>query len=183
MHQKKLARHQETLHAASSGHNEHGTSSGARKLLLIAMPLVLALSGCLGDGAHEYPAADLSQPPDSAPIAPPSSTTPLPTPTPTPLPTPDPTPTPTPTPPPTAALTATLSWAANPDPDLAGYRIYYGTVSGKYLQARGQGVATRTTAHTVDNLQAATRYYFAITAVDSNGNESGFSQEVTKQTQ
>lgn len=75
---------------------------------------------------------------------------------------------------------AILSWTAIPDPDVAGYRVYYGTAAGKYGQVRGQGLPTRATSHTVDGLQSGMRYYFAVTAVDSDGNESGFSQEVTK---
>lgn len=64
---------------------------------------------------------------------------------------------------------------------LAGYRIYYGTNSGTYLQSPGQGVpVTNGSTYTVTGLQTATTYYFAVTAYDSLNNESGFSNEVSK---
>jgi chitodextrinase len=75
---------------------------------------------------------------------------------------------------------ATLEWQASAASDIAGYRVYYGTGSGSYLQARGQGVWVTATTLTVDGLQSATRYYFAVTAVDMMGNESPYSAEASK---
>ena len=78
--------------------------------------------------------------------------------------------------------TAILAW----DPPvsalgLAGYRVYYGTTSGTYLQPPGQGVAvTNGTTYTVAGLQSATTYYFAVTAYDLSNSETGFSNEVLK---
>jgi hypothetical protein len=77
--------------------------------------------------------------------------------------------------------TAVLSWDVNPAPDVAGYRVYYGTTPGTYQQARGLGVNVgNVTTFTVTGLAGATRYYFAATAYDTSNNESDFSNEVFK---
>jgi hypothetical protein len=70
----------------------------------------------------------------------------------------------------------TLKWLPNTEPDLGGYRVYCGTTSKTYTI--NISVAKLLTA-TVPNLQSGT-YYCAVTAYDSNNNESGFSQEVSK---
>lgn len=73
----------------------------------------------------------------------------------------------------------TLEWSANAEADLAGYRVYYGSRSGSYLQAKGNGVDSgRVTSYTVNGLTPGTTYYIAITAYDVAGNESGYSAEV-----
>ena len=64
---------------------------------------------------------------------------------------------------------------------LSGYRVYYGTAPGSYLQARGAGASAGTsTSYTATGLLAGKVYYFAVTAVDSSGNESAFSNEASK---
>jgi hypothetical protein len=76
------------------------------------------------------------------------------------------------------AGSAILHWQAVSAPDLAGYRIYYGTSSrsyGPYIPV-GKGVTT----YTLNGLVDGNTYYFALTAVDSSGNESGYSAEVSK---
>lgn len=76
---------------------------------------------------------------------------------------------------------ASLAWSASTDSRVSGYRVYYGTSSGNYLQAKGAGIVTgNITSFTVNNLPAGRLYYFAVTSVDSLANESGFSNEVTK---
>ncbi len=79
--------------------------------------------------------------------------------------------------------TATLSWApptTNTDgtelTDLAGYKVYYGTSPGGYETDIDAG---NTTTYTIPDLSPAT-YYFAVTAYDEMGNESAFSNEVSK---
>lgn len=71
---------------------------------------------------------------------------------------------------------AQLSWQANTDPDVAGYKVYHGTTSRLYqsspLLVSGPGA-------TIQNLSVGT-HYFAVTAYDHAGNESTFSQEVSK---
>lgn len=72
----------------------------------------------------------------------------------------------------------TLAWDANPAPEIASYRVYYGTESGNYTNSV---VAGNTTTATVSGLSSGVTYYFAITAVDGDGLESDFSNEVSYQ--
>ncbi len=75
------------------------------------------------------------------------------------------------------AGSATVRWQANTEPDLEEYRVYYGTSSRNY----GPGIPVgKVTSYTINNLEEGKTYYFAVTAVDTAGNESGFSQEVSK---
>ena len=77
--------------------------------------------------------------------------------------------------------TATLTWDAVSDPNLSGYRVYYGTAPGTYLQSPGQGVnAGNVTTYTVTGLGGATTYYFVATTYDTSNRESTFSNEVSK---
>jgi len=80
-----------------------------------------------------------------------------------------------------AVGTATLQWSASSDPRVVGYRIYYGTSSRAYLQAKGKGIdnALATTC-VIKGLQSGKTYYFAVTEYDAAGNESDFSAEVVK---
>jgi len=71
---------------------------------------------------------------------------------------------------------AILTWAPNTEPDLAGYNLHYGTVSGTYSVVANAGNAT---TYTVTGLGVGI-YYFAVTAYDTSGNESGVSNEVSK---
>ena len=76
------------------------------------------------------------------------------------------------------ADTVTLGWNPNTETDLAGYRLYYGN------NPRAQATYAQTVP--INNKNATTWqltlpdgvYYFALTAVDLAGNESGFSNEV-----
>lgn len=79
----------------------------------------------------------------------------------------------------TVSKDATLHWNANPEIDLAGYRIYYGTSSHVYMQNKGSGIEVRALTFKIENLQPGT-YFFSVTAFDQNGNESGYSSEVSK---
>jgi hypothetical protein len=73
----------------------------------------------------------------------------------------------------------TLEWNANVEPDLAGYRVYYGSRSGSYMQPKGNGLDSgRVTSYTIAGLPVGATYYIAITAYDAAGNESGYSSEV-----
>ena len=68
-----------------------------------------------------------------------------------------------------------LAWDRNGETDIAGYRVYYGSSSGHYpfmLDAHNN------TSCTIYNLEAGKTYYFAATAYDFTGNESGFSAEI-----
>ncbi|THB80448.1 MAG: hypothetical protein D3926_07070 [Desulfobacteraceae bacterium] len=70
-----------------------------------------------------------------------------------------------------------LTWQANSELDLAEYMVYYGTAIRDYgLPAPQSG-----TSHTITGLTAGETYYLAVTAVDTSGNESGYSSpEVIK---
>lgn len=86
--------------------------------------------------------------------------------------------------------TATLHWNANTEPDLAGYKIYYGTKArtgdcppGGYSGNADVGKTDTpdTPAYTLKELENSKTYYFSITSYDTSGNESCFSQEISKQ--
>ncbi|MHC4687385.1 MAG: CFI-box-CTERM domain-containing protein [Planctomycetota bacterium] len=79
-------------------------------------------------------------------------------------------------PPRLSASSLTLAWDPNPEPDLAGYKVYYGTRSGDYDVAIDVGDAIQ---YTVWGLEPETRYYLALTAYDTSWNESDFSWEVS----
>ncbi len=83
----------------------------------------------------------------------------------------------------TVTGSATLSWAApttntdgTPLTDLAGYKIYYGTSPGNYTTSIDIG---NVTTYTITNLSTGT-YYFTVTAYDSSGIESSYSNQVNK---
>jgi fibronectin type 3 domain-containing protein len=78
-----------------------------------------------------------------------------------------------------ATSSATLTWNANTESDLAGYKIYRATTSGGY----GAPIATlqgNVTTYIAAGLQSGTTYFFVITAYDSAGNESPLSNEVSR---
>ncbi|MFQ6614228.1 MAG: fibronectin type III domain-containing protein, partial [Fidelibacterota bacterium] len=72
----------------------------------------------------------------------------------------------------------TLTWTANAETDIARYGIYYGTSStpGVKQAETSDGSAT---SYNVTGLSNNITYYFRITAIDSDGYESGFSDEVS----
>ena len=80
---------------------------------------------------------------------------------------------------PTATTTgsAGLSWTANTETDLAGYKVYIGTQSGLYNTPITLGTVA---AYTAMNLASGKTYYFCISAFDSAGNDSPCSAEVSK---
>lgn len=75
------------------------------------------------------------------------------------------------------AETVTLTWQANTESDLNGYHVYVGTSSRKYGPPIPVG---KTTEYVFNNLEGGEKYYFALTSLDTAGNESGFSSEVSK---
>ena len=74
---------------------------------------------------------------------------------------------------------ATLTWNPNTDTDLAGYKIYRASQSGAYGAALAT-VPVGTMSYQATGLSANTTYFFVITAYDNAGNESPFSNEVSK---
>ncbi|MCS6292465.1 MAG: fibronectin type III domain-containing protein [Nitrospira sp.] len=89
--------------------------------------------------------------------------------------------TPPSTPPPANSTgSVTLSWSANSEGDLAGYKIYFGTSSGNYTASGSPTVIGKVTSYTVTGLQRNTTYFFALSAYDNAGNESTLSAEASK---
>ena len=74
----------------------------------------------------------------------------------------------------------TLTWTANGEPDLAGYKIYVGTASGTYSFPGSAFVIGKVMSYTISNLPKGQTYFFAISAYDSAGNESPLSAEVSR---
>lgn len=70
-----------------------------------------------------------------------------------------------------------LAWNRNQEPNIAGYRIYYGEASGLYSETQDAG--NEVTA-TVANLMIGTTYYFALSAYDENTFESPRSDEISQ---
>ena len=81
------------------------------------------------------------------------------------------------------AATASLSWTAPTThtdgtalTNLAGYKLCTGTTSGSYSQVLDVG---KVTSYSLTSLNDATTYYFAVTAYDTAGNTSGYSNQAT----
>ena len=82
---------------------------------------------------------------------------------------------------PQASTMARLAWQASADALVVGYRVYHGARPGSYLQPLGSGLgAGLRTTFAVVGLATGRRHYFAVTAVDSAGSESSYSNEASK---
>lgn len=76
----------------------------------------------------------------------------------------------------TDGTTVYLAWEALGSPELAGYNVYYGTVSGQYLQRRSLDRDSTTLA--VRDLPLGKTYFFAVRGTNAAGDETLFSREV-----
>jgi len=96
------------------------------------------------------------------------------------------------------AMDVTLSWDANTESDLAGYKVYYDLDSGEPYHGTGGTLQNGTPSpspismslnqdenidpdlveFTVYNLPGVYIYYFAVKAIDDQGLESDYSNEV-----
>jgi len=65
-------------------------------------------------------------------------------------------------------------WQANSEPDLAGYKLLWGTAPGVYSDSIALGLVT---SHRIDGLATDTCYYSIVVARDSNGFEGPPSAE------
>jgi hypothetical protein len=72
---------------------------------------------------------------------------------------------------------ASLSWTASTSTNVVGYNIYRGTTngSGPYTKVNPSPVAS--TTFTDSTVQGGVTYYYVATAIDSNNNESGYSNQ------
>jgi hypothetical protein len=68
-----------------------------------------------------------------------------------------------------------LVWNANPEPDIAGYIIYYGTKSKRYTKTIDTG---KVTSYRITGLSKTRTYYFALKAKNLAGKTSEFSDQV-----
>lgn len=85
-----------------------------------------------------------------------------------------------------------LQWDANTEPDRSGYRIYYDTESGSPYggkdAAEGDSPinveitdveAGNTARYTMTDMNEDETYFFTVTAYNTSGNESEYSNEVS----
>ena len=75
-----------------------------------------------------------------------------------------------------AASSVTLAWDANSEPDVAGYKVYFGTSSGNYSAVIDTG---NVTTAVLSNLTAGTTYFAVVAAYSTDGIESLPSSEVS----
>ena len=75
------------------------------------------------------------------------------------------------------AQTVTLAWDASPGPDIAGYKVQYGTKSGTYTQQVDVG---KVTLYQVTGLDLSEDYFFAVQSYSTAGLYSVSSNEVTQ---
>ena len=71
-----------------------------------------------------------------------------------------------------------LKWNQNSETDFDHYNIYYGTTSAYQSPSPTKALNSNSAGFTITGLTSSTRYYFAITAVDTAGNESAKSEEL-----
>ena len=69
-----------------------------------------------------------------------------------------------------------LTWNENQEADLAGYRVYRSTRSGREYERLTDKLLNRTT-FSDETVKSGAVYYYVVTAVDRSGNESARSEE------
>lgn len=72
----------------------------------------------------------------------------------------------------------TLVWNANEETDIATYKIYYGVASGRYISGFEVGNVTQFQPSS-SILQPGQQVFFVVTAVNTSGLESDYSNEVS----
>ena len=79
-----------------------------------------------------------------------------------------------------AGMNVTLEWSPNSEPDLAGYNIYRSLTDGGPYSKLGSVVNT---TYTDSTTEFDIKYYWVVTAFDNEGNESGYSNQVSNMTE
>jgi len=69
-----------------------------------------------------------------------------------------------------------VTWDANTETDLAGYKVFYGTASGVYSDSVDVG---KVLIYNICNVTQGKTYYVALKAYDTSNNLSEFSTEVS----
>jgi len=69
-----------------------------------------------------------------------------------------------------------VMWDPNSEPDIGGYKIYWGTASRDYGPPADVGNVTE---YIITGLEPGIKYYIAATAYNTAGYESDYSNEVT----
>ena len=86
------------------------------------------------------------------------------------------------------AIDYTLAWDANEEPNVEGYKIYYSAdcpgppyngLHPFYPHSDSPIDVRNVTEYTLHDLEEGVVYYFVVTAYDSEGNESGYSNQVS----
>ncbi len=72
--------------------------------------------------------------------------------------------------------TVTLNWKASSSPSVTGYKVYRSTVSGGYYGLLGS--AAESLSYLDQTVDSGTTYYYVTTAVNAEGEESGYSNQV-----
>lgn len=75
------------------------------------------------------------------------------------------------------AATILVEWDPNIEEDLAGYRVHYGWTAGEYTQDIEAGLETSCQFEAAPATGAT--IHVAVTAYDTSGNESGYSDEAS----
>lgn len=78
---------------------------------------------------------------------------------------------------PSPGESVTLAWNASPSGLIAGYHLYLGTATKNYSSVFN--IPGGATSFTIPGLVAGVTYFFAVTAYDSIGLESAFSDEIS----
>ena len=76
----------------------------------------------------------------------------------------------------TASQRVALTWKPSPNPNVAGYQIYYGPASRTYTNS---SVFGNVTSGTISGLLEGATYFFSATTKNAAGIESGFSNEAS----
>ena len=72
------------------------------------------------------------------------------------------------------AESVALSWDKNSEPDIAGYRIHYGTAAAPDSEV----IEVKTASGTIPNLVTGVTYSFAVSAYNTAWRESAYSQPI-----